>query len=77
MAARDDIQNGYGTEVPKNITNVPNSGYIYPQDKPNHFVHQQYLPNDLICKQYYQPDDNPTEQNMYNYWEQIKQITPK
>lgn len=77
MTARDDIQNGYGIEVPKNITNVPNSGYIYPQDKPNHFVHQQYLPNDLICKQYYQPDDNPTEQNMYNYWEQIKQITPK
>lgn len=32
-------------------------GYIYPHDYPNHYVDQQYLPNELANVQYYRPTD--------------------
>ncbi len=38
-------------------------GYLYPHDYPNHFVEQQYMPNELKDKKYYIPSDQGQEKN--------------
>ncbi|VEU70737.1 replication-associated recombination protein A [Mycoplasmopsis glycophila] len=48
-------------------------GYLYPHDnKSTHFVKQQYLPNELKGKKFYQPANNKVEISYQNYWENIK-----
>ena len=47
-------------------------GYLYAHDYPNHYVKQQYLPNELKNRKYYQYGDNKTEQAARRYWEEIK-----
>lgn len=32
-------------------------GYKYPHDYPNHYVEQQYLPDEMLGKKYYVKDD--------------------
>ena len=46
--------------------------YLYPHDYPNHWVAQQYLPDDLVGTQYYRYGDNKTEQAARAYWEARK-----
>ena len=46
--------------------------YKYPHDYPNRWVEQQYLPDALCGKTYYQYGDNRTEQAAKAYWEKIK-----
>ena len=67
--------------VPLHIRNAPtklmselgyHDGYRYPHDYPGHFVEQQYLPDDLKGKHYYEYGDNKTEQAARRYWEDIK-----
>lgn len=70
--AVDDIKNGMGINIPKHIASEHAPGYIYPHNYPNHWVSQQYLPDDLINRKYYVPGDNPMEQNAKNYWDNIK-----
>lgn len=70
--AVDDIKNGMGINIPKHIASECAPGYIYPHNYPNHWVSQQYLPDDLINRKYYVPGDNPMEQNAKNYWDNIK-----
>ncbi len=38
----------------------------------NHYVAQQYLPDDMAGVQYYEYGDNKTEQAARKYWENIK-----
>ncbi len=80
-AAMDDIKKGKSYEIPRHLQNrhydgdeVENKGqfYKYPHDFENHFVSQQYLPNELKEKSYYIPGDNKMEKNFYNYWNKIK-----
>ena len=47
-------------------------GYRYPHDFPGHWVSQQYLPDALAGKRYYEYGDNKTEQAARRYWEEIK-----
>ena len=47
-------------------------GYRYPHDYPGHWVRQQYLPDNLKNRTYYQYGDNKTEQAARRYWEEIK-----
>ena len=47
-------------------------GYLYPHNFPGHWVRQQYLPNELKDRKYYQYGDNKTEQAARRYWEEIK-----
>ena len=59
-AALADVQKGMGRGFPRQLQNVHadtytqerDQGYLYPHDYPNHWVRQQYLPDDLIGKQY-------------------------
>lgn len=47
-------------------------GYKYPHSYPGHWVQQQYLPDDLKGKHYYEYGDNKTEQAARAYWQRIK-----
>lgn len=51
---------------------VREQGYLYPHNFPGHWVRQQYLPNELKDRKYYQYGDNKTEQAARRYWEEIK-----
>jgi len=47
-------------------------GYKYPHSFPNHYTHQQYLPDTLKSAKYYTPQDNKFEDNIKEYWDKIK-----
>ena len=47
-------------------------GYRYAHDYPNHYVEQQYLPDAIKDRRYYQPGDNKNEQAFAQYWKKIK-----
>lgn len=64
QAALEDIQKGIVGEVPDHLKDAHYKGakdlgrgigYLYPHDYENGWVPQQYLPNKLKNKQYYQP----------------------
>ena len=71
-AAAKDIEEGKGTRVPRHLQAPLYQGYLYPHDFPNHYVTQQYLPDDLKGARYYQPGDNKTESAAAAYWKAIK-----
>lgn len=69
--AMDDIQNGSTGDVPHWIrTNSPL--YKYPHDYPNHWVKQQYLPDNIKNKKYYKPCNNKYEMGLYNGNKEMK-----
>lgn len=49
-------------------------GYKYPHNYNNHYVHQQYIPNNLIDERYYNPGKNKFEQKMIEYLKLIKSL---
>ena len=67
-AAANDVHAGLGASVPYYLRHACSKGYLYPHDYPGHWVRQQYLPDDLVGRIYYQPGDNAFEQNMARYW---------
>lgn len=46
-------------------------GYQYPHSFPKHYVKQQYLPDGLTDKVFYQPSDNGYEKNIQEYFKWI------
>ena len=80
-AALADIKNGESYGFPRQLQNVHCDGegasvkgqnYLYPHDYPNHWVKQQYLPDALKDKVYYQFGDNKHERAAQEYWSKIK-----
>ena len=80
-AALADIKAGNSGPVPRQLQNKhfdgednPNKGqfYIYPHDYPNHYTYQQYLPDAIKDRRYYEFGDNKNEQAFRQYWEGIK-----
>ena len=60
--ALDDVENKNTGEVPLHLRNAPveqmknfgyHNGYKYPHDYPNHYVEQQYLPDEMLGTKYY------------------------
>lgn len=47
-------------------------GYLYAHDYPNHYVEQQYLPDELIGSKFYEPTDNGYEHEIREYFKKIK-----
>ncbi len=47
-------------------------GYQYAHDFPNHYVKQQYLPDDLVGETFYHPTDIGYEQKIREYFQKIK-----
>ena len=71
-AAAADIKAGLGSEIPFHLRSPQFKGYKYPHDYPNRYVKQQYLPDDLKDRKYYEFGDNKTEQAAKAYWDKIK-----
>ena len=47
-------------------------GYKYAHDYPNHYVEQQYLPDEIRDAKFYVPSDNGYEKTIKEYFERIK-----
>ena len=79
-AAMADIQKGAMGNIPRHLQNVHADSaevdkvtpYKYPHSYPNHYVKQQYLPDELVGKTYYEYGDNKAEQAAKRYWDEIK-----
>ncbi len=72
-AASQDVERGKGQNVPPYMRPSNNyEGYKYPHDYENHYVPQQYLPDDLKTAKYYTFGDNKTEQAARAYWDAVK-----
>ncbi len=65
FAAESDVKNITIKEIPAHLRDAhykdagelgSGVGYKYPHDYPNHYVEQQYLPDELIGRKYYDPD---------------------
>ena len=70
--AMADVEQGRGRNVPPHLQSLLFRGYRYPHDFPNHYVKQQYLPEDLAGKQYYRFGENKMEEASRQYAEKIK-----
>lgn len=72
QAAINDLRKTNVGRVPEHIrTTSPN--YKYPHIYKNHYVKQQYLPDNIKTSKYYFPGDNKYEQAMSQYNEKIKE----
>lgn len=79
--AVSDVQNGKATSFPRHLQNTHFDGegakekgqnYLYPHDYPNHYVKQQYLPDEIKDAVYYHFGDNKREQAAAEYRKKIK-----
>ena len=80
-AAMQDVEKGNTGDFPRHLQNVHLDGegaavkgqhYLYPHDYPNHYVEQQYLPDEIKDRVYYKFGDNKFEQGAYEYRRKIK-----
>lgn len=79
-AALRDVRQGKVGPFPRELQNVHadsagqerEQGYLYPHDFPNHWVRQQYLPDNLVGTTYYHYGANKIEQAAKHYWDEIK-----
>lgn len=80
-SAMRDIESGKTGPIPRNLQNMHYDGadakirgqfYIYPHDYENHWIRQQYLPDNLADVTYYEYGNNKNEQAAREYWSRIK-----
>ncbi len=80
-AAMADIEKGIGGDIPRHLQNkhfdgedatVKGQHYLYPHSYKNHYVNQQYLPDNIKNKKYYNYGDNKIERLCKEYWDKIK-----
>ena len=80
-AALADVHNGLGINVPRQLQNthfdgkdakIKGQNYKYPHDYTNHWIDQQYLPDDIKDHKYYVYQDNKYEQSLKEYWSKVK-----
>jgi len=75
-----DVRSGKVGAIPRELQNVHadstehkrEQNYKYPHNYPNHYISQQYLPDELINTKYYEYGDSKIEQTAKNYWDLIK-----
>ncbi len=79
--AFEDVQKGITGDFPRHLQNkhydgegnaVKGQHYLYPHNFPNHYVEQQYLPDELKDRVYYTFGDNKLERAAKEYREKIK-----
>jgi len=80
-AAMSDIANGISGDIPAHLKDAHYSGaaklgrgltYKYPHTFPDHYVSQQYLPDEIKDRRYYEFGPNKLEQTSKKYWDEIK-----
>lgn len=71
-----DLETNINTDIPMHLKDSHYSGaknigrgvdYKYPHNYPNNYIKQQYLPDNLKDRQYYNPQNNKFEQNIDKY----------
>ena len=71
--AREDVRHGPSVEVPVHLRDAHyfgaqklghGDGYDYPHDHPEGWVPQQYLPDEVRARRYYDPSDHGFEQEI-------------
>ena len=76
-----DLDNMTIGDIPNSLKDAHYSGaaalnrgttYKYPHNYPNHYVKQQYLPNNIKDKVYYEYGDNKLERTTKEYWNRVK-----
>ena len=75
-----DVKTGKTGNIPRQLQNVHadgtgferEQGYLYPHNFPHAWVRQQYLPDEIKDRRYYEYGDNKTEQAAKRYWDEIK-----
>ena len=80
--ALNDIKNIDTGDIPSHLKDSHYSGsqklghgltYKYPHSYPDHYIEQQYLPDNIKDRKYYEFGDNKTETLAKEYWSKIKQ----
>lgn len=80
-AAMSDLAAGNTGDIPPHLKDSHYSGaskmgrgltYKYPHSYPNHYVAQQYLPDEIKNRKYYEPGENKFEQSLKAYFDKIK-----
>ena len=79
-SAFSDIEKGNYGAIPRHLQNkhfdgedaeIKGQHYLYPHDFKNHYVAQQYLPDNLKNKKYYRHGDNKNENSFNEYRKKI------
>ncbi len=79
--AMADIESMDTGTIPRQLQNKHYDGegaaikgqhYLYPHDYPDHYVKQQYLPDNIKDRVYYHYGENKVEQAAKEYWDKIK-----
>ena len=82
--ALNDIKNIDTGDIPSHLKDSHYSGsqklghgltYKYPHSYPDHYIEQQYLPDNIKDRKYYEFGDNKTETLAKEYWSKIKKDT--
>lgn len=80
-SALSEVHMSGALDVPQNLRDAHyegaknlghGQGYIYPHQYPMHYVKQQYLPDRIKNKKFYEFGENKTEQAAKEYWRKIK-----
>jgi putative ATPase len=83
--AADDVQSHPNLPVPKHIRNAPTGlmkdlgygdGYQYAHSSEHGYIPQDYLPDNLSGREYYQPTDRGYEKNigaLMDWWKQLRE----
>ena len=79
-SALAEVENSGNLAVPLHLRNAPtqlmkdlgySEGYKYAHDFPNHFVKQQFLPDELVGTHFWQAQGSPQEQKMADWMKHL------
>lgn len=70
-AAINDINKGLSGSIPKHIIEG-SPDYIYPHNFKNDYIYQEYMPDKLKGKKYYQKKDNKYEVNLNKLYDEMR-----
>ncbi|MCR5787800.1 MAG: replication-associated recombination protein A [Bacilli bacterium] len=71
LAAYNDVSNGITGDIPENIR-IDTKTYKYPHDYPKSWVKQNYMPDNLKSRKYYEPRFNKYEASLYKLYKEMK-----
>lgn len=80
-SAMQDVEDGKTGDIPRHLQNkhydgegaeVKGQHYLYPHDYPKHYVEQQYLPDAIKDRIYYEFGDNKLEQQAKAYRDKLR-----
>ncbi len=83
LSARADVAAGLAGPVPRHLRDASypgaarlghGKGYVYPHDDPAGVVHQQYAPDDVVGRRYYEPTARGGEARVAERAERIRAV---